>query len=221
MAENTQYQKTLLDDNKTALMGKPPEGGGRAPKMVFSVSNNGAPQILVYTNDPNDDRRPIRAAFDQKNWGAVLAMIRAAAEEWSEGEEALSINNRGSPSKLQTDSRLIVGRDSRGVVYLGLKKEDRPLQRFELMPSPYMRLVDRQGNELDPGVVSRYFVRGYLDLIRSQIEHYMREKYVPYDPQQQGGRNRQQNSGGGQSSFGGGADGFGGGTDGFDGDLPM
>lgn len=199
-------RNALLDDKKMALYGKKQEGQRGAPKLSFSVFK-GNPAIIVFPNDANDNEpKPIRAAMDMINWGLFTEYLREAAKA-TEAFEVRIKNYRGPPNKLFTDSLTIVGRDSEGVVYIGIHKEGRPAKRFNVLPSIYMNLVDKDGNELGKGAVSQRMAAGLANQLDHHIYHFMQTTYEP--PQQQGGGgNRPSNSGGGSG-------------DNFGDDIPM
>lgn len=200
-------RNSLLDDKKMALYGTKKEGARGAPKLSFSVFK-GNPAIIVFPNDPNDsESKPIRAAMDMINWGLFTQYLRYAGVVQEAFEVRLK-NFRGPPNKLFTDSLTIIGRDSEGMVYIGIHKEGRPAKRFNVLPSSYMQLVDRDGNEVDKATVSQHMAVGLANQLDHHISHFMQQSYEP--PQQPGG-------GGGSRPSSGGS----GGGDNFGDDLPM
>lgn len=191
----SEYEKTPLDDNKLSIFGKKFEGGG-TPKLSFSVFK-GNPALLVFTNDPNDsEKKPIRAAFDMGNWGYLVRLLTVELPNAQGATEERLCMKRGAPQKLFEDAKIVAGKDSEGVIYIGVSKKGRTAVRFEMMPSMYMTPVDREGNPLDKGYVSRVFTQGYMSLVNSIVEQQIMNTYEPYNPQQ----NRRGGSGGGGNS---------------------
>ena len=185
MVDNNAREKTILDDPKMSLYGKPKEGAKGTPMLGFSVYQ-GHPAIIVFPNDPSDtNSRPIRAGMDQKNWPSFVQAIHNVAEHYENGSQVRIENYRGQPQKRFLDSVTIVGKSEEGVVYIALHQENRPTTKFELLPSPYMAFVDNQGNQIDKAKVSRMFAIGYMKLVDAYVSLYMKDTYVPFQQQQQ------------------------------------
>lgn len=224
---------SALSDKKYALYGKRTDKG--VPKLSFSVFN-GNPSITVFPNDPSDEQngKPIKGKMD----GILFSVFIQTALEAIDGEpnSAQRVELRdGPPNKTFPGSTVIIGKDAEGVCYMGLAAKGRPNKKFELMPSAYLQLQDRDGNMLPKGDVSRLYAKGFLQIIKYLVEREIYDTYEPYTGPKpgQGGGNRGGgyggNKGGGYGNQGGNQGGYGNQNSGqggapdqsFDDDLPM
>lgn len=193
--------ETIIDSKKFSLMGKPTEKG--MPRLSFSVYR-GNPSITVFTNDPSDtETKPIRGAIGHDGWGPAISLINSAIN----GEPGVQYRmelRTGHPKKTIPDTTLIAGRDeSSGVVWICVAKQGRPAKRFELRPSVYYNILDRNGNPLPDGEQSVIWARGWIDSLNKLVMHFMRETYEPPQPQQ-GGNRGGYNGGGNRGGYNGG-----------------
>lgn len=228
-----QDKPIIIDDKKFALYGKPTEGGRGAPKMQFGVFR-GNPRLTVFTNDPSDpEKKPINAAMDPLIWGGFIQTIEKVANG-EPNTQIRIVNRKGPPQKTFPDAIVVVGKDADGVVYLAVKKDNRPTKKFPILPGIYADWADQDGNPLPPGETSTIYALGFVRTLDAQMQAFMRETYEPAQPPQ-GGGNRGGNfnrggGGGGNYNRGGGGGNYGngghqggapqGGGD-FDDNLPM
>lgn len=195
---------TILDSKKYKLEGKRTEKG--APSMQFGVYN-GNPSITVFTNDPNDpEKKPIRGPMDGIIWSALVTMVEQIIDDPSLAPRQLELRT-GHPARTIPEAYFIVGRDPEtNAVFFALKKNGRPTKKFELLPTVYSNLMDKDGNVLPVGDQSTIMAKGFIRAIDTQVQALMRETFVPPQPKQGGGGGgqRQQNYGNQNQQSGGG-----------------
>lgn len=185
---------TILDDKKFSIYGNGGEKGNS--RLFFSVTENGNPAIMVFPNDPNDpEKGPIRAAMDPVIWGVFVNTCRNVWTDSKFPNEVLVENMTGKPSAPFVDTITCIGRDDKGVAYLGVIKKGRPQKRFKILPTVYMNLVDREGNRVSDEKQSFYFAPGWLDSIDTHVRDLIKKNYKPYE--KPGGNNNQGRPGGG------------------------
>lgn len=231
MQQNDSRQGNILNDKKYKLFGKRTEAGAAA--LSFDVFN-GNISISVFTNDPQDpEKKPIRCALGPIiGFKALVALVHEATQAAPGHSKQLELLT-GPPNKTFVDTSIVVGRDSDGIVYLGVRKKGRPSKKFDLTTDVYYNLIDGQGNVLSPGDTSAIWARGFIDAIDAIVTKQAMETYAPYDPAQNqkraGGGNRGNYQGGGnrggyQNNNGGGNNynnNNSGGGDSFSDDIPM
>lgn len=184
---------TILDDKKFSIFG--PSTGTGTPRLFFGVTNNGNPYAMVFTNDPNDtEKTPIRAAMDPVIWGAFVSTCKAV---WADPKfpcEVRMENKTGKPTATMTDTVSVIGRDDKGVCYIAILKKGRPAKRFSILPTIYMNLVDRDGNQVPEGRQSELFAPGWLASLDFHVNDLVAKMYKPFEgnaPNKGGGYNKQ------------------------------
>lgn len=171
---------------------------GKSATLKFNVNKN-YPRIDVYTNDDNDPKQkePIRAALDQPSFYLFLMMLEQAAKSKDVYEKA--IDNKGHTffggkrsEKPEIISRLIVGKDDKGVVYITVSAKNRPKIKFPLLPTNWNDLVDAvTGQKASPGETSYLMALAWKEMLSQMVGTYlvMNFKEEEPKPQQQGGGN--------------------------------
>lgn len=231
MSDLPPIKKNAFDERKLALYGKKTEEMKRAPKLTVQVLTNN-PRFNVYTNDPQNTI--IRAKLDAPSFMAIAEYLYEVAES-EPGTTRTWINMTGAPSKMIEDTRVTVGKNGKGVVFISAYKKDGERIVFPFLPSMYHKVSDEEG-EVPPDRLSVMYARAWAKLLIELVPNLLDSQFVEIPPYQgdggkggygnRGGNNRGNygggngnNSGGGQSSNdgGGSATNF----DDFGDDLPM
>lgn len=214
--------KTALDERKLALYGKKPEGAQRAPKMVVSVMMNN-PRFTVFTG--NQSNEVLIARMDSPSFIAVLESVFEAIET-EPGFTRTFVNMTGAPSNMVEDTRLTVGKNNKGIIFLSVYKGEGDRIIFPFLPSMYHKVYGDDG-EVEPGKLSCLYAKAWCTILTNLIPNVLDTHYVeppPYQKNGGGNYNRGGGNSGGQSKGGGNTGGGGDSTvtafDGFD-DMPM
>lgn len=132
-------------------MWAPVQGQDKRAQLVWSVQD-GNPKITVFYNNP-DIKRPANAGFGLDTMLMVLdAMKRIAAGAPGKTEMVENfINERDENGKVtgkKKISELYYGKDSEGIVWLGIKDiaAPKPNVRFTYVMSDFHNLVRRDGD---------------------------------------------------------------------------
>lgn len=181
---------------------------GKSATLKFNVNKN-YPRIDVYTNDDNDPKKsePIRAAMDQPSFYMFLQLLEAAANSKEAMEH--TIENKGHTffggkrsEKAEVISRLTVGKNDSGVVWISVIAKNRPKIKFQVLPSNWNDLVDvTSGQKIGPGIASRLCALAWKNMLSQLVGTYLVFGYEEEEakpPQQGGGNNRWQGGGGNQ-----------------------
>lgn len=173
-------ETTILDDKKFSIFGNGGEKG--RSRLFFGVTANGNPYAMVFTNDPQDpERGPIRAAMDPVIWGVFVNTCRTVWNDPKAPNEIRIENKAGKPTAVFTDTVTVVGKDEKGVCYLAILKKGRPSKRFNILPTIYMNLVDREGNQIPEGLQSSIFAPGWLDRLDYHVCELVKTNYKPFE----------------------------------------
>lgn len=180
---------------------------GKSSTLKFNINKN-YPRIDVYTNDDNDPKmkEPIRAAMDQPSFFLFLVLLEKAAHSKEEFEE--TIENKGHTffggkrsEKPEVLSRLTVGKDDKGVVYITVSAKGRPKIKFPLLPTNWNNLVDiKTGEKIGDSKASHFTALAWKEMLTQLVGTYLVTDFeeVEAPQQQQQGGNRWQGGGGGQ-----------------------
>lgn len=186
----------VIEDKKFSIYGE--RGDKGAPRLFFSVTQNGNPSMMVFPNDPSDtERKPIRGAMDPVIWSLFVETCRHVFTSDEAGETRIDLRG-GKPTNTFTESVIIVGKDTNGVCYLALIMKDRAKKRFMMLPGLYADLIDKDGKPLPDGVKSRMFATAFINALNVHVNMLIDKYYKPYvTPGNDGGNNNRQTGGGG------------------------
>jgi hypothetical protein len=195
--------KNALDNKKLGM--RAPNAIGKYAALQWSLVNNN-PRITVYTNDPNDtkDYGKITAALDAPTFFAFLNGLKKAVDTpSSEKFEQLIIENSNfifpggkRSEKPVVVSRLIVGRDDDGTVWISVTAQGRPNIKFPFTTPEFHSLIKKNGDKLDVGEASKIYANAYHAVLTAVMAHMLVSHYVEPPPKDQ--------APGGKPSYGGG-----------------
>lgn len=170
---------------------------GKNATLKFNVVKN-YPRIDVYTNDDNDSKKSeaIRAAMDQPSFFLFLQLLDAAANSKEPMEH--TIENKGHSffggkrsEKPEVLSRLTVGRNDSGVVWISVTAKNRPKIKFQVLPTNWNDLVDvSTGSKIGAAVASRLCTLAWKNMLSQMVGSYLVFGYEEPEakaPQQGGG----------------------------------
>lgn len=176
---------------------------GKNATLKFNIITN-YPRIDVYTNDDNDpkNKEPIRAALDQSSFFIFLTLLEKAANAKDKFEE--TIENRGHTffggkrsEKPEVLSRLTVGKDDKGVVFITVVAKNRPKIKFPVLPTNWNNLVDSQtGEKIGEAKASFYTALAWKDLLSHMMGTYLVVNFEEIEPKdnKSSGNNKWQNN---------------------------
>lgn len=199
--------KNALDNKKLGM--RAPNATGQYASLQWSlVSNN--PRITVFTNDPNDtkDYGKIVAALDAPTFFAFLGAIKKAIDTPLDAKfEQVIIENSNfifpggkRSEKPVVVSRLIVGRDDDGTIWVSVTAQGRPNIKFPFTSPEFHSLIKKNGDKLEQGEVSRIYASAYHSMLSGVMAVCLVNLYVeppPKDGNQRGGGGGGFNRGGG------------------------
>lgn len=229
-----QRAKNAVDNKKlnlTAFWGEP----SKKASLVWSlVSNN--PRIIVYTNEPDvpSEKAKINANLDLPVFFTFLEVLNRIIEGPNDKQEIIRNKNFIFPGGKRSEKPVVVselhcGKDSDGVVWMGLVAKDSPKIRFPFAVSDFHQFMHADGTPYSKAENSVVAARGYMKLLQLLMTQVAVDTYVeppPRDQQQRGGGqggggnwNRGGSGGGNYSGSGGGRSG--GGGDDLGDDMPF
>lgn len=191
---------TAFDNRKLTLQGLDKNADGKFPSWVWGWRNNDA-QITIWTNEEADKQSKfkgrIEAMIPLPLVFSLINLINMAID--AEGEFKTSLNLKdfkffGAGKRSDEPmllSQIFVGKDARGVIWISVTAPERPRYRFGFVPRDgYADFIDKDGNPLSAGAVSKIYARGYADLL---ARLYATAAWMmPTEP-----KKKQQNGGGG------------------------
>lgn len=168
--------------------------------LKFNVAKN-YPRIDVYTNDDNDPKSkdPIRAAFDQPSFYLFLTLLEKAANSKEAFEETIENKNYtwfgGKKSeKPEVMSRVTVGKDDKGVVFICVTAKNRPKIKFHVVPTNWNYLVDiNSGEKVGEAKASHYCALAWKDMLSQMLGTYL---VFNFEEEEQKDNSRNNNGGG-------------------------
>ncbi len=200
--------KTVFDFDKLSL------GTLSGPaRLRFGIYNNN-PRVIVYTNDKNDkaDYGKITAALDPFIFNQLTTLIARVANSAEPVE--FGIENKGYEFKngerskdLMVLTTLRVGKDSNGVVWLMVEKNNRPKIRFDFGFNIYHVITHADGSPLSHADASKLGALATAKTLESVYNTYITTNYTHVEkqskPNNSGGYNNNNRSGGGYNNRGG------------------
>ncbi len=170
---------TIWDIKKLNLRGVPwdKENTSRAPTMKFTITEALNPRYNVYFNDKDGDGETATGiGLDLKIVYQLLTLIEYIANN-KESDRKTFVNRSGfiNGRKVETPeitSRLSVGRDSDGIIYISVLVKDKPPAVFQFLPSFWAELHDASGEILDRAISSTIAALAYVKMMRDFIGPY-------------------------------------------------
>jgi len=189
------------------------------PKVSFHITNN-SPRFRLYMNNGKQDK-PIAFPMDPLVYSGLFDTLIEVAKNPDAEKVTWEIrscfpHNGPRTEKPQPISRVMVGRDTDGTVYVAFQAVGEDLAKFSFRAPGFSSLIGADGERLDSKRASEISAIGWCKLLSSMMTTYLVTNAV--DPDNGGGGGY----GGGQrqtSNYGGGKPNGGGGKQ-FDDDVP-
>lgn len=212
MSQNFKNKRNFSDNAKLSIQGEAWQSDTpwKRPTLKLRVVN-GNTRITVYLNHP-DESKPnyVTANMDPIIGNIFVNLLEEAAT--TENFEAMGIENlnkqRGKDGKamgkMETFSKVLVGRDGEGVVCIKVQCREYPEEFvFRVMPGFAYKLIDANGKPVAPAKSSKRVVMGYVQAMRNILAPLLIRTGEEFDAQKEkqggqgGGWNKGGNSGGG------------------------
>lgn len=213
-APKERVQHTLNDFRYRIVGQTRMEGATKPPSLGFNLVKDGI-ALNAYTNLPGDeDNGRISATLSLPDSMMLVIMLERAEKLAPGSHEELAIAqnefDRASNSrKPKHSATLKIGRNDRGVIYLGVSswKRTRPVVTIELLPSNLLKLIGRDGQPAPADRVSELMAASWARSLSFVINMVGNDHYKPLEMKNNGGGGQ----GGGQRGQWGGNGGGGGG----------
>lgn len=171
-------KKHAINEKKLQLHAM--NASGKNATLKFNVVKN-YPRIDVYTNDDNDpkNKEPIRAAMDQPSFFLFLTLLEKAAHSKEPFEETIENKNyvwygKTKSEKPEVISRVTVGKDEKGVIYIMPSAKGRPKIKFPVAPTNWNYLVDiKTGEKVGEAKASHFMALAWKDMLSQMIGSYL------------------------------------------------
>lgn len=181
-------KKNALDNRKMCLFAPAPNTTDREAVLMWNVFSNN-PRVTVFTGDPTDisdasSKGRISANLDAPVFFTFIEMIERVAK--SKVPIELKILNKNftwtngqRSSEPSIVSELHVGKDDKGMVWISVEAEKRPVIRFFILPSDWHQFCFADGTPLDKGELVTMHTLGYCNLLRRLMTGILIDDYVP------------------------------------------
>ena len=205
-------KKTVLDDIKWRLKGdKVLEGGKYPPTLSFVQQTNGNPMLEIYLNNGEQDINKLRIQVKMDQWMAE-AIFKTLEEALHTKDDVykriLEVKAQFLYGKRldqpKVTSKIIVGKNDQGRVYLGVAAEGYPSVRFTFEANTdWFNYCDGNGNPLPAIDVDRIFVAAWISGVRASWQTLFTQNWKAPEPKDNKGGNNyksnnyKSNSGGG------------------------
>lgn len=214
---NNQRKKFILNDYRQPLPASDePVAGGKYPATVmWEQKNNGS--IVMKINDgvydPNSKTNHREVEMDFMHRNILFEALEEAATDPNFGQKQIVVRwkqfvfqpggGRMSDNPV-VQANLTVIRDENGVVWLGYSKGDYKVKIHFKGPKETVVYTRNAAGERaeDPGVMSRWAVKGYIKFHRPILDRMEKEGWEP--PKPKGGNGGGGGNWGGNNNSGGG-----------------
>ena len=170
----------ILKDNKHKLYSRKTESNPYRASANFDIYK-GNPQLSVWTNDKKDpnSKKPITARMSTQGFSVLCQLIKKVVSIDGPSRYFL-INKTGKPSDKKIASRIAIGRDAEGIIYMMVLVEDRPACKLEFQIEDYTDIVVKDGTELTTAELSNIAALSYISVIKPYVLTMCHHTYEPY-----------------------------------------
>lgn len=183
MSDNTNKFKqpwTLFDHPKFALYGEPWKKEEKdKPALKYKIHENN-PRFRVYMNDGSATaaRGPIAFALDPYIFNDLMELILLVASDRNPTRYTMEIkagwDHKGQKlDKVGPVSKIFVGRDAEGIIYLAFQARGENIAKFPLLPSFFAELQDPNGEKLTKEIASEIRARSYVKTLSQATSAWM------------------------------------------------
>lgn len=203
-------KKTALDDIKWRLKAdRPLDGAKFPPTLSFVQQTNGNPMLEIYLNNNEKDINKLRIQVKMDPWMADIifeTLTEALRSKDDNFKRVLEVKaNFLYGKRLDTPkvvSKVIVGKNDQGRVYLGVAAEGRPSVRFNFEANTdWFAYADGNGNPLPTVDNDRIFTAAWIAGVRSIWHQLFMQNWKAPEPKErpQGGYDNNRGNGNGNS----------------------
>lgn len=190
---STPAKQNVLSESKLKLTAAPQQGSKKKPTLAVKVYQNN-PRLEVRTNVPNDrDFGRITAALDSFTFFGLLDLIDKVSKGASDTKYVLNNQstyiNGQKVDQPQVATRVVVGKDKEGITYLAVTAKDRPMIKFNLMPSEWHFLNGPDGQAANVELVSQAWAAGWCNVMKQLVPTVLTTEFAPneFTPNRAGG----------------------------------
>lgn len=206
---NNARKKNALSEYNARLTGDPINGARRGPTLGFAVVKNN-PQFELRTNvDGDKDYGRILGKVDSPTFFAILQALDEIVDKPNETKAVWAISahrfiNGQRSKEPMLDSKIMIGKDKEGVVYIAVLSwdKDRPIVKFPFRPQSLHTVSHGDGTPWTAAEVSAAYAKGWVKMLHGIIPQILVAEYVE-PPQREGGYNGGNRNGGGSNGNGG------------------
>lgn len=193
----------ILRNPKFKLRAPKVDGGRSNPMFGFDVYK-GIPSISVFTNHPSDEgKKPIRIGFSLTWFKALVKTVQLVATKYEPGTSRAIACFNGSPNNRQKVGDIDIGKDSNGIMYVGVVVDGYHKQRWPIQGDGYHTIRDsRTGDLIKDSEESCLLAVTYFEMIYEIVFELVGRTYEEPPKQQGGGKGNY--GGGNKGSYGGG-----------------
>ena len=199
MSEKKPYVKMPIGDDKLALFGEPwsPDDWKRKPIARWRLYNNNI-QFSSFLNHPSEDEKTIVRYASVKKLSQVPAEARLSRLAFrrlvnelrkcinspetsrfvmsNRGYEMDSTGNRAEETSFV--SKIAVGRDTDGIIYISLAVTDRPIPEFKFK-ADYWHSAKLNGDEITTADESSALATAWLYEVEQSMTLTQHDNFVP------------------------------------------
>lgn len=152
----------------------------RDTALLMWSTRKGYPRISVYTHPSiknekggMDYSKIITAPFDYITLGILFSYLDAAIKtdgEYQQVIECLNVKyvDGVKTTKVYTQAKVMVGKDTNGIIYISAIEEGKTKIKFELLPTRWFKFYKTNSAEelTDKKVLSKSYALSYLECLR-------------------------------------------------------
>ena len=214
MANNTPKQNAL-NERKLSLFAPPHElaeikfDKPVQPTLEVKVVNN-QPRLIVRTGVANDaNYGKIEAHFDSMTFFSLIKaldeVIKDVATNYTVECKEHKWTQQGRSKEPMVNSRVTVGRDREGYVFIQVTDWDkaRPRIKFRFDATAYHPWLGADGQPIPPNVVSNWYADAWRNLMLTLVPNILATEFISWQEQKEkreagkgGGGNNNRQSGG-------------------------
>lgn len=166
---------TIWNHNKLRLQGEKWEGEKGRPSLHYKMVNNN-PRFNIYPNKEGQSK-PVPFAADFHISNQVFELVKMVAAETENSRYSFSIKAMWQYGKKLDQptvvSKIIVGRDSTGVIYIAFQERNKDLYKFPFLPSFFAEIEDSNGEPLNKAAASNLVAIAWATGFQNMTAAYM------------------------------------------------
>lgn len=146
------------------------------PNVSLHVVNNN-PRFRLYMNN-GKVQKPIAFALDPFILEGLFSALVSICDDNNPNRYTLELkayyDHHGNHSDKPTSvSKIMVGRDSNGIVYIAFQAKGEDIAKFSFISSYYAVLLGSNGESLDVVKASEFMAKGWIRLLSNMVSSYL------------------------------------------------